>query len=87
MKIVSLVLLCATLLTLSPAYGQGRRSRVKPSGAAPAAAAAEEQNQNDDPAHITAAETIVATEITHKNTSMFFDAAFDAAHSMVFRKP
>jgi hypothetical protein len=42
MKIVSLVLLCATLLTLSPAYGQGRRSRVKPSGAAPAAAAAEE---------------------------------------------
>ena len=52
-----------------------------------AAAAAEEQNQDDDPAHITAAETIVATEITHKNTSMFFDAAFDAAHSMVFRKP
>ena len=42
MKTVSLVLLCATLLTLSPAYGQGRRSRVKPSGAAPAAAAAEE---------------------------------------------
>jgi hypothetical protein len=51
------------------------------------AAAAEEQNQNDDPVHITATETVITTEITHTNTSTFFDAAFDAAHSMVFRKP
>jgi hypothetical protein len=50
------------------------------------AAAAEEQNQNDDPAHITATETVITTEITHTNTSTFFDAAFDAAHSMVFRR-
>ena len=38
---------------------------------ATAATAAEEQDQDDDPAHITAAETIIATEITHKNTSIF----------------
>ena len=38
---------------------------------ATATTATEEQNQDDDPAHITAAQTVVATEITHKNTSMF----------------
>lgn len=41
MKIVSLVLLCATLLTLSPAYGQSRRGRATSGGGAAAASAEE----------------------------------------------
>jgi hypothetical protein len=36
-----------------------------------AAAVAQQEDEDDDPAHITAAQTVVATEITHKNTSMF----------------
>ena len=35
------------------------------------AAAAEQQNQDDDPADIPTAEAVVATIVTHKNTSIF----------------
>ena len=49
------------------------------------AAAAEQQNQDDDPAHIATAEATVTTKVTHNPYLRFFDAAFDAAHSMLFR--
>lgn len=42
MKIVSILLLAATVLTLSPLYAQGRRSRAAAGGSANAAATAEE---------------------------------------------
>jgi hypothetical protein len=49
------------------------------------AAAAEQQDQDDDPAHIATAEATVTIKITHNPYLHFFDAAFDAAHSMLFR--
>ena len=53
---------------------------------APIAAAAQQQDQDDDPTHIAATETVIATEVTHTNTSKFLIRLFDAAHSMVFRR-
>ena len=35
------------------------------------AAAAEQKDQNDNPAHIPTAETVIATKVTHKITSTF----------------
>ena len=54
--------------------------------AAVIAAAAQQQDQDDDPTHIAATETVIATEVTHTNTSKFLIRPFDAAHSMVFRR-